>query len=88
MTDKTEEAGSVPASRIEAIDTGAMHFFTGRPCVHGHVEKRYTTSGECVECSRIRARDAARRDADKIKEKRRQALDAQRLNSSERGPYA
>lgn len=30
--------------------TGAIKYFTGRPCVNGHVAPRYTQSGTCSEC--------------------------------------
>lgn len=36
-----------------------MHYFTGRPCKHGHVVKRYANSGECTECGRIKCNRAA-----------------------------
>lgn len=29
-------------------------YFTGKPCKNGHIDKRYTSSKECVECRRIR----------------------------------
>lgn len=32
--------------------TGAIKYFTGRPCVNGHVAPRYTQSGTCSECLR------------------------------------
>ncbi len=36
----------------EAAISGKKHFFTGKPCVRGHVAKRYVSCGICVECSR------------------------------------
>jgi 5-methylcytosine-specific restriction endonuclease McrA len=38
-----------PATRKEAKATGASHYFTGEPCVRGHVAPR-KTKGACVEC--------------------------------------
>jgi len=29
---------------------GLTHYFTGKPCVHGHTDKRYTVSGACATC--------------------------------------
>jgi hypothetical protein len=38
-----------PKTRKEAIATGAKFYFTGEPCVRGHVALR-KTKGSCVEC--------------------------------------
>lgn len=31
---------------------GLKHYFTGKPCKHGHIDKRHVTGG-CVVCSRL-----------------------------------
>ena len=38
-----------PKTRKEAMATGAKFYFTGEPCVRGHVALR-KTKGVCVEC--------------------------------------
>jgi len=38
-----------PKTRAEAKTSGATHYFTGVPCVRGHVALR-KTKGSCVEC--------------------------------------
>lgn len=38
-----------PKTRSEAKATGATHYFTGLPCVRGHIAPR-KTKGACVEC--------------------------------------
>ena len=38
-----------PKTRKEAKETGATHYFTGGPCIRGHVALR-KTKGSCVEC--------------------------------------
>lgn len=38
-----------PKTRAEAKATGATHYFTGKPCVRGHIAPR-KTKGCCVEC--------------------------------------
>ena len=38
-----------PKTRKEATATGAKFYFTGEPCVRGHVALR-KTKGSCVEC--------------------------------------
>lgn len=37
-------------SRAAARDLGRKHFYTGKPCVHGHLLPRYVVSGSCVKC--------------------------------------
>ena len=37
-------------TRSEAKSQGLPHYFTGRPCKHGHISERYTSSGVCVCC--------------------------------------
>ena len=46
------------ASRSEAKANGLDRYFTGKPCKHGHVDLRDTKSGNCVECCRMRSRNA------------------------------
>jgi len=43
-------------SRKEARAQGLKHYFTGKPCVHGHVAKR-DVFGHCIECERKRDRE-------------------------------
>ena len=38
-----------PATREEAKKTGNKYYFTGKPCVRGHIALR-KTKGTCVEC--------------------------------------
>ena len=62
------------------------HFFTGEPCVHGHVALRYTSNGICVKCHDILRRECldrrrAERDiaiAQRQTAKAEQALDMDR----------
>ena len=37
-------------SRAAAHKQGESHYFTNKPCKYGHISKRYTASGNCVEC--------------------------------------
>jgi hypothetical protein len=39
-------------SRQAAIESNSVRYFTGEPCVNGHVAQRYTTNGGCLECVR------------------------------------
>ena len=40
-----------PKTRAEAKSTSATHYFTGEPCVRGHIALR-KVKGSCVECVR------------------------------------
>lgn len=41
--------------RRDAIATGKSVYFTGKPCSHSHISQRYTSTGHCLECLRLRA---------------------------------
>ena len=40
----------MPRSRKEALDIRALSYFTGKPCVHGHLSERFASSGQCKGC--------------------------------------
>ena len=42
-----------------AMQNGDPHYFTGKPCVNGHVALRHTNSRVCMECDRL-AKEIAR----------------------------
>jgi hypothetical protein len=54
---------SLPAQRIahnrglrhETKLRGEVHYFTGKECKNGHIEKRLVSSGSCMECVRLKA---------------------------------
>lgn len=48
-------------SRDEAFRTGLKTYFTGKPCKHGHLAPRYTSTGACAECARIYMRKHGRK---------------------------
>jgi hypothetical protein len=48
--------------RKDALAQGQTHYFTGKPCKYGHIEKRYTSTGQCCTCM------DARRDLPKVQE--------------------
>lgn len=47
-------------TRSEAIEQGLMHYFTGKPCVNGHISRRYI-SKSCVECGKERSKIAMKK---------------------------
>jgi hypothetical protein len=40
-------------TRKDARAAGAIHYFTGKPCKHGHVARRIVSKSMCVECNLI-----------------------------------
>jgi 5-methylcytosine-specific restriction endonuclease McrA len=40
--------------RKAAITAGLDHYFTGKPCKHGHLSKRFTRNKTCVACDLAR----------------------------------
>ena len=50
---------TTPAAVVTAPAAVAPRYFTGKPCIRGHVAERFVKSGICVECNRENA--AARR---------------------------
>jgi len=47
-------------SRQEARQRGLLRYFTGKPCVHGHIAER-SIDMECVQCRREKARRSSKR---------------------------
>ena len=39
--------------RSDAKETGAMRYFTGKPCRNGHVSERWTSTAICVACNKL-----------------------------------
>ncbi len=64
-----EDLEALPKSKGEAIAEGGRHYFSGSPCMHGHLSPRLL-DGRCIECNRKKSRDRYRRLA---AEKRGQA---------------
>jgi hypothetical protein len=44
----------LPQSAAEAKALGSRWYFTGKPCKHGHTEKRTTTTRRCHRCQLLR----------------------------------
>lgn len=40
----------LPKTRDAAYASGSKFYFTGKACKAGHIAKRYTTGGNCVDC--------------------------------------
>jgi len=57
--------------RDEARLRGMAHYFDAQPCKHGHIAKRRTSSGACMECARIKASSNYHSNRDAIAAQRR-----------------
>lgn len=55
-------SGEPKRARGEAKAAGLPRYFTGEPCAQGHVGGRWTNSGVCIECKRIKQRERYRAD--------------------------
>ena len=60
----------LPTSCQEAKKSGSKYYFTGDPCLNGHLSPRHMDRG-CIQCNR----DRNRRTADKRKAKDREKVD-------------
>jgi 5-methylcytosine-specific restriction endonuclease McrA len=51
MSQKSSSCSEV-ISRIAAKQLSLKYFNTGRPCIRGHTNGRFTSTGKCVDCGR------------------------------------
>ena len=51
-TEYKDESSTLPNTRQSARETRHTHYFTGKPCKRGHVDRRSTKSGDCMGCWR------------------------------------
>jgi 5-methylcytosine-specific restriction endonuclease McrA len=54
---------------------GERHYFTGIPCRNGHVAKRFTSCGLCVECQREKVRKHREKNPEWWAEKQRRYIE-------------
>lgn len=55
-------------SRAEAKEQGLKHYFTGKPCSRGHVEKRFVSSFQCVVCAKMHYDEARTKNPERYAE--------------------
>jgi hypothetical protein len=65
-----------PQERAIALSEGRSMYFTGRPCKSGHVCKRITSNGNCIEC--LALAEKVRRQKDPEAARKRNATSYQR----------
>jgi 5-methylcytosine-specific restriction endonuclease McrA len=72
-------------TRAEAKAEGLRHYFTGKPCPHGHVVQRQTCDGGCTACARVRS---LKRYNKKSEHCRAKALEWKNANRAQVRAYA
>lgn len=58
----------LPKTREEAREVGSKAYFTGFFCKQGHISKRWTATGNCAECQKVRTVSWAQKNKDHVKE--------------------
>lgn len=53
----------------EARRTGLKRYFTGKPCLNGHIAERMTSTRACVECKRDYEFDSYTKDPVKFRQR-------------------
>ena len=77
---KNEE---LPKTIKEAREKGTEFYFTGKPCVHGHVDKRRSKSGHCMPCYKARPKVWAVNNPERAKIVNRESSQAARDKGGE-----
>lgn len=54
--------------RASAIAAGLTHYFTGKPCAHGHIERRSVTERKCLACVRLRSLSWRKDNGERVRE--------------------
>ena len=73
------------AAREEAKTANLKHYFSGEPCKHGHVCKRYLSTNGCLECVKVWV--ARRADKKKIGNAEYRAANRAKLAAAARARY-
>lgn len=71
----------VIVTRAEARALGLKHYYTGKPCVRGHLVSRLVSKGVCCECANIHSAAWRHRNPDKRRESWRSWTDRNREQS-------
>lgn len=58
-------------NKKDALALGVSLYFTGKPCKHGHISKRFSNTSICVECSRLRKIDWYKKNKKRILDKKK-----------------
>lgn len=73
----------VPISRTDARKAGLSRFFTGKPCLHGHLAERFVCNARCVACQALSTSQWRKDHLEKCTATRRAWAEANRTRSRE-----
>jgi len=65
----------------DAINLGLKSYFTGIPCVHGHVFARLVSNRSCLDCSKTRRKEWEEKNKDSVLKKAAQNSRNNRKNN-------
>ena len=74
-------------SRETAVQLGLKRYFTGDPCIHGHISERLVKKrggGECVACNRLSQQKHKERNLERVRLRNRLYKQKQRARDPER----
>jgi len=74
----------VVRTRKEALAVGEKYYFTGEPCIRGHIANRIVRNHYCAECKKIRVR----LDSTKKRQRNPEAVRLSRRRSVSKNPVA
>lgn len=70
-------------TRSDAKASGLKWFFTGEPCIRGHISRRLVSNGSCDACGRERAKSYYHANLEKSREYWRNKQKQRRVNKRE-----
>ena len=81
-TKREESTFEIPIiSREEAEEKGLNKFFTGKPCLHGHIDFKYTRDGRCKSCMSISTKKYKSKNYEKVVSLHRKAHQSWRVRN-------
>jgi hypothetical protein len=69
--------------RDAARALGLRHYFTGEPCLHGHIAERHVSSGDCLECNLARVTKWNAANSEKVRARGREYFHKRRAADPE-----
>lgn len=78
----------LPKTREEARKVGLKSYFTGLSCKHGHIAKRWTSTGNCSICQRQRTENWTKNNPEKHQIYRNSEKRKTSTNNSSKKYYA
>ena len=71
-------------SRKDAKVAGVKLFFTGEPCIRGHIAERFVSNGSCYDCLKAKIKDWRAENPDRCREHGRRSAKKNAAKAAER----